>query len=114
MSVPDLTTGNCVGVQLDVFFPISVDDVKYFKPMAQQICDPCPVFNKCLEYALGVKVDGIWAGTDEEERKAIRKARGITAISITQEYEREYFMSETPEAKAARKKRARNLTRRKN
>lgn len=114
MSVPDLTSGNCVGVQLDVFFPGTVDEVALFKPMAQQICEPCPVSNKCLEYALGVKVLGIWAGTDEDDRKAIRKARGITAISITQEYEREYFMSETPEAKAARKKRIRNLTRRKN
>jgi hypothetical protein len=113
VSVPNLTAGNCVGVELDVFFPVSLDEIKLFKPMAQQICEPCPVFNDCLKYALGVKVDGIWAGTDEEERKAIRKANGITAISITQEYEREYFMSETPEAKAARKKRARNLTRRK-
>lgn len=113
MSVPDLTAGNCVGVQLDVFFPSTVDEVAFFKPMAQKICESCPVFNKCLEYALGVKVLGIWAGTDEDERKAIRKARGVTAMSITQEYEREYFMSETPEAKAARKKRIRNLTRRK-
>ena len=113
MSVPDLTSGNCVGVGLDVFFPSNAEDVKFYKPMAQQICEPCPVSNKCLEYALGVKVLGIWAGTDEDDRKAIRKARGITAMSITQEYEREYFMSETPEAKAARKKRIRNLTRRK-
>jgi len=113
MSVPDLTDGNCVGVGIDVFFPNNIEDVKFFKPMAQKICDSCPVFNNCLQYALEVKVEGIWGGTDEEERKAIRKARGITAISITQEYEREYFMSETPEAKAARKKRARNLSRRK-
>jgi len=110
MTVPDLTAGNCVGMQLDVFFPVSLDDVKYFKPMAQQICETCPVFDKCLNYALGVKVEGIWAGTDEHDRKAIRKARGITAISITQEYEREYFLSESPDARRARKSRANNLT----
>jgi hypothetical protein len=32
---------------------------------------------ECADYAIGTDVEGIWGGTDEKQRKAIQKARGI-------------------------------------
>jgi WhiB family redox-sensing transcriptional regulator len=42
--------------------------------------DPCPVLNKCLEYALanGEKW-GVWGGCSERERRAIRRTRSREA-----------------------------------
>ena len=40
-------------------------------------CNGCPVIAKCLDYALSVKVSGIWGGTTLDERDAIRKERNI-------------------------------------
>jgi WhiB family redox-sensing transcriptional regulator len=40
-------------------------------------CNDCPVVAKCLDYALSVKVSGIWGGTTLDERDAIRKERNI-------------------------------------
>ncbi len=41
------------------------------------ICTSCPVAGKCLEYALAMPTNpqGMWGGTSEKERRAIRKTR---------------------------------------
>ncbi len=47
----------------------------YFEVEAKAICAECPYKLRCLEYALKNNEIGIWGGTTENERKAIRKAR---------------------------------------
>lgn len=46
---------------------------------AKAICADCPVIAGCLEYALANNVDGIWGGTSERERRALRLAQRTDA-----------------------------------
>ena len=42
---------------------------------AKQVCGECPAKTPCLEFALETNQDaGIWGGTSEEERRAMRRA----------------------------------------
>jgi WhiB family redox-sensing transcriptional regulator len=42
---------------------------------ARAVCEPCPVRRECLSYALSDPgLVGIWAGTDERERRRMRRA----------------------------------------
>lgn len=40
---------------------------------ARNICRRCPVLRDCLEWALTHKETGLWAGTTDEQRKALAK-----------------------------------------
>jgi WhiB family transcriptional regulator, redox-sensing transcriptional regulator len=107
MKFPDMERANCVGVDTDLFFPdSSVQEQSIVKAMTK-MCHQCPIYFECLEYALAVKVDGIWAGTTPAERKRLRKKRGITGIPIASQYLDEYLLSQSQEAKNARASRAR-------
>jgi WhiB family redox-sensing transcriptional regulator len=50
--------------------------------MQKQFCIGCPVIDKCLDYALHVKVLGVWGGTTPEERKKIREIKNITPAML--------------------------------
>lgn len=58
----------CHGADPELFFPIggTPDD-------ALAICGLCPVRSECLEEALAKGHQGIWGGTDEEERRRLRR-----------------------------------------
>lgn len=63
---------NCRGVDPDLFFPTSGE----MSGEVKQICDRCDVQAECLAYCLanGEK-KGIWGGTSERERRALRRQR---------------------------------------
>ena len=42
------------------------------------MCQFCYTFDECLEWALHHEQDGIWASTTRNQRKQMRRARGIT------------------------------------
>ena len=44
---------------------------------------PCPWLTECRAYSLRHLVDGVWGGTDEDERKAIRRRLGIVAEPLS-------------------------------
>jgi hypothetical protein len=45
---------------------------------AKAICNSCPFITQCLEYALTDQyLVGIWGGTTEQQRRAIRQKRKI-------------------------------------
>jgi WhiB family transcriptional regulator, redox-sensing transcriptional regulator len=44
---------------------------------AQRICESCPVRKPCLAYAHATRSDGVWAGTTERERRAVRRRRAV-------------------------------------
>jgi WhiB family transcriptional regulator, redox-sensing transcriptional regulator len=66
----------CRHADPDLFFPIAtagpaLDQID----QAKRICRACPVQQPCLAWALELGVEsGIWAGTTEDERRAIRAA----------------------------------------
>lgn len=51
---------------------------------AKAACSQCQFVTPCLEYALENDVVGVWGGTDEKDRREIRKSQGLpTPRSIT-------------------------------
>lgn len=66
----------CRGVDPDVFYPVSEDDVDE----AKAICMDCGVREMCLEHALTSRErDGVWGGCTERERRRIIRQRRKTA-----------------------------------
>ena len=71
----------CAGVDPNIFFP-SADEDGNTKAEALAICSVCRVAAECLEFALetnrSAKNDkGIWGGTTQKQRQAIRTARAV-------------------------------------
>ena len=66
----------CLHADPDLFFPVgtigpALDQVDE----AKRICRTCPVQKRCLAWALNLRtLSGIWGGTTEDERRAIRRA----------------------------------------
>ena len=68
----------------DLFFPVG-SSMKAMKQAneAKAICMECPVVNECLDYAIRTNQDsGIWGGTDEEQRKSIRRQFRKTGLVV--------------------------------
>lgn len=42
---------------------------------ARAVCSGCPVRERCLEHALEAREVGVWGGTTDRERTALRRAR---------------------------------------
>ncbi|MEU1185718.1 WhiB family transcriptional regulator [Streptomyces sp. NPDC005820] len=59
----------------DLFFPIGVSGLTFAQvDAAKTVCARCPVVKQCLDWALLVgHVEGIWGGTTESERRALRR-----------------------------------------
>ena len=60
----------------DLFFPVSTSGASLADiEAAKHVCQRCPVMTPCLRWALDLgQVSGIWGGTTEEERRALRRA----------------------------------------
>jgi len=68
----------CRGVETDLFFPageLGEEPVRQAEA-AKEVCSRCPVREDCLDYALATDQPfGVWGGTTEGERRAIRRRR---------------------------------------
>ena len=63
----------CLHADPDLFFPIaSTGPAQDQIDQAKRVCAACPVRRPCLMWALDQGVSGIWGGTSEAERRAIR------------------------------------------
>jgi WhiB family redox-sensing transcriptional regulator len=66
----------CRSCDPELFFPsgstgAALDQIR----AATSICRSCPVQRPCLQFALETNQEaGIWGGTDEEERRKLRRA----------------------------------------
>jgi WhiB family redox-sensing transcriptional regulator len=68
-----MTDAACAEVDPSVFFP---EPEWKSAPMAQRVCEDCPVRIKCLEFALVNNIDhGIFAGTSPKTRQKLRRMR---------------------------------------
>jgi WhiB family redox-sensing transcriptional regulator len=67
----------CLHADPDLFFPISTAGPALRQvDEAKRICRACLVRAPCLAWALDQStILGVWGGTTEEERRAIRAAR---------------------------------------
>jgi WhiB family redox-sensing transcriptional regulator len=66
-----------------LFFDHSAADADLALELARRICAPCPIRDACLEAAIAGKEEGIWAGTTEEQRRAIVRGRSGVVVGVT-------------------------------
>ncbi|MFE2583095.1 WhiB family transcriptional regulator [Streptomyces sp. NPDC059378] len=59
----------------DLFFPVGTSGPSLLQAeQAKAVCAPCPVRERCLEFALDTgQALGIWGGTDETQRRALKR-----------------------------------------
>lgn len=99
MTFPELDGSQpCAQIDPDLWFPEGgmTGGAKH----AIAICKTCEFELPCLIYALHNNVEGIWGGTTYQQRKMIRKKRGIVAKPIV------WILSDSPDAVKARQRRA--------
>ncbi|MEW2079172.1 WhiB family transcriptional regulator [Streptomyces sp. NPDC012403] len=69
--------GLCLSEDPDLFFPIgSINSGRATLQTdeAKAVCRRCPVTRQCLAWAVDMgPVEGIWGGTTEGERRAMRR-----------------------------------------
>jgi WhiB family transcriptional regulator, redox-sensing transcriptional regulator len=72
----------CTTVDPDVFWPVATGggadataELKAKTAEAVRICRRCPARAECLAWAVKHERDGIWGGTTEGERAAMRRRR---------------------------------------
>jgi WhiB family redox-sensing transcriptional regulator len=63
----------------DLFFPIgNTGPALVQHEQAKAVCRRCPVREPCLQWALDTaQTLGIWGGTSENERRALRRRAGV-------------------------------------
>lgn len=71
------TVGACRDLENDLFFNPSRE------ALAKHICKGCPVRRACLTYAVERTEKGVWGGTNFDERKQLREANNLDAITIS-------------------------------
>jgi WhiB family redox-sensing transcriptional regulator len=69
------TDAACRCCSPDLFFPAgTTGPAEHEVKAAKAVCGTCPVQSACLLYALQTRQDfGIWGGTTQEERRALRR-----------------------------------------
>jgi WhiB family redox-sensing transcriptional regulator len=75
----------CLDEDPDLFFPIGTSGPALAQAAAAKaLCRCCPVVSECLDWALANYQDsGVWGGTTEEERRAMRRAAVRTPLPAT-------------------------------
>ena len=84
-AIHDCRDRACLGSDTEIFF-IGGNDPTLAEP-ARQYCRRCPILTRCLSYALIHDVAGVWGGTTDQERAALRAEHQITdvqPVSITE------------------------------
>jgi WhiB family redox-sensing transcriptional regulator len=84
----DQGTPPCAETDPEAFFPQDIEGYRaaqyYNEAGAKSVCRECPYMTRCLTYAVQNDEIGIWGGTTEGQRKAIRRAMKLNGHSIQQ------------------------------
>ncbi|MGV9503585.1 WhiB family transcriptional regulator [Streptomyces sp. NPDC003642] len=73
--VPEWPRPACVGEDPELFFPVSTTGPAALMQIeeAKAVCRRCPLMGSCLEGALERNELGVWGGTDEGERRCMKR-----------------------------------------
>jgi WhiB family redox-sensing transcriptional regulator len=79
-----LDLARCRDQDPELFFPLgSTGPALEQIEAAKAVCRRCDVRATCLEWALETGQDcGVWGGTSEDERRAIRRARRRASLTV--------------------------------
>ena len=71
-----MSRGACRPEDPELFFPVSLTGLAPLERIsaAKAVCGRCPVGPSCLSHAVMTGQDGIWGGTTEAERRAMRRS----------------------------------------
>ncbi|MFE7174704.1 WhiB family transcriptional regulator [Streptomyces sp. NPDC057616] len=71
----------CRSEDPDLFFPIGTSGPSLMQTeQAKAVCRRCPVREECLRWALDTsECMGVWGGTSEMERRALRRRQRASA-----------------------------------
>lgn len=61
----------CLGAGVDLWYPTQGEVSRE----ARAVCASCPVREECLEWALENHEHGVWGGTNDRQRRKIRRER---------------------------------------
>ncbi|MFJ4846728.1 MULTISPECIES: WhiB family transcriptional regulator [unclassified Streptomyces] len=69
----------CSDEDPELFFPVGASGPGAAQEeRAKAVCERCPVEEQCLQWALDSGQNpGIWGGTTEDDRRAIRRRRAL-------------------------------------
>ncbi|QFG10312.1 WhiB transcriptional factor [Mycobacterium phage DyoEdafos] len=89
LAIPDLPGALCKGIDdPEMFFPSQRKGGRKAAAEARKMCQRCPIQKRCLEWALDWdrehpdfydRLEGIWGGTNEAERREILKEESNAA-----------------------------------
>lgn len=63
----------CAGEPAETFYPDDKATAKRQVADARELCGWCPVREQCLAWAIEYDESGVWGGTTEVERRAMRR-----------------------------------------
>ncbi|MBT2414418.1 WhiB family transcriptional regulator [Streptomyces sp. ISL-12] len=71
---PDGSRPACADEDPELFFPgeKSAADLLQ-KEAAKAVCGHCPLIERCLQGALDRNEQGVWGGTDEDDRRRMKR-----------------------------------------
>lgn len=70
----------CRDTDPEQFFSVSGPESESYKKHigeAKAFCRSCPVREECLSFALAKDVTGVFGGTDEHDRRRLRRQRKV-------------------------------------
>lgn len=77
-------TPTCRGLDTTLFVGPDGEDRssrEYREQEAKSVCDGCPLLIECREWAITNYEVGVWGGTNDEERRAIRTGRRASDLA---------------------------------
>lgn len=69
----------CADTPLDWWYPTRGEKLS---EEAKALCDACPAWKACRDWALHHERFGIWAGTSERQRRILRRQSGIRFVEL--------------------------------
>ena len=75
---PQFDSPVCATVDPEAWFPIT-SRWGHANRAAAALCRTCPHQQPCLDYALTVRVDGIWGGLSAEQREPLMSRNAAAA-----------------------------------
>lgn len=76
----------CIGMDATLFVGPDGEvraDREFREAEAKSVCRGCPLISECLDWAISNMEIGIWGGTNDDDRRALRSNRKVKINGLT-------------------------------